>query len=88
MKKFKIYIVLLAISTLFILSSCTKKKNCTELAADYSAAWSAYFNNPTRQTCEEFYDAAREYLDNCTPANRQSIQDDLDNEDCSQYPYI
>ena len=35
MKKLKLYLALLAISTLFLLSACTKKKSCSELLTDY-----------------------------------------------------
>ena len=85
MKKLKIYLALLAISTLFLLSACKKPKSCSELLTDYSAAVSAWLMNQTQQTCEDLVNAASEYLDHCSPADRQSIED-LQNEDRSQYP--
>ncbi len=88
MKKFKIYLVLLAISTLFILSSCTKKKSCTELESDISSAAAAFGTNPTQQTCEDYFDAIHDYYDGCetVPASvRASYDAWLNSVDCSIY---
>jgi len=88
MKKLRIYIALLGLSILFILSSCTKKKSCSELTDDYSDALTVFITNPTQQTCENYIDALRDYIDGCsnlTPAERAALEDDLDNSDCNQY---
>ena len=86
MKKLKILGVVAITSTLFLMTGCVKKKSCSELANDYTNAYLTFIQNMTQQNCEDAHDAAREYLDNCTPADRQSIQDAIDNEDCSQLP--
>lgn len=88
MKNLKIYLVLLAISTLIILSSCTKKISCNELEAKISDAATAFGLNQTQQTCQEYYDAIQDYYDGCAsvPASVRATYDAwLNSIDCSIY---
>ena len=88
MKKLKLYLALFAISTLFILSACTKKKSCDELATEVSDAATAFGLNPSQQTCEDYVDAIQNYYDGCStvPASvRASYDQWLNSVDCTVY---
>jgi hypothetical protein len=65
MKKLRIYIALIGLSILFILTACTKKKSCDELANDVSTAATAFGMNPNAQTCQDYVNAINDYYDGC-----------------------
>ena len=88
MKKLRITIGLLALCSLFVFTSCTKKKSCTELYDEMLDAMTVFISAPTQQTCEDYYSAIGDYVDGCstlTPAERAALEDDLDNTNCSIY---
>lgn len=91
MKKLKIYFVLLCTGVLFCLSGCTKKeslKSCDELLDDVESAAIVFSQNPTQQTCEDYYDAIEDYYDGCRniPPSVRALYDAwLSEVDCSVY---
>jgi len=91
----KIYSIL-TLSFLLLISisffSCDKKtepelNNCVALAEAYTVALTAYLYDQTNsQKCEEFLQAAQDYIDGCdilTPGQKAEIQEQIDEADCS-----
>jgi hypothetical protein len=96
MKRTKIYIFLMLLGMVFLFDGCKKDKDddgpvgksCEELADDYYNAVVAFTTNPTEATCNAFEDAVEAYLSGCailTPAQKQELQQALDENDCSVY---
>jgi len=97
MKKSKIYIVALLLSSVFFITGCSKDKddntkadNCSTLGDAASNAASAFVSNPTEQTCTAYIQAIHDYYDGCTlidAATRNTYDAWLEQVDCSLYNY-
>ena len=90
MKKYRIYLVLVLLGTLFILTSCAKAREdrCAELLDDVSVAATAFGNSFTEETCNAYFEAIQDYYEGCDniPASYKATYDDvLDNYDCSGF---
>ena len=83
------FFILMSIS----IFSCDKDKDtepdvnqCVVLGEAYVEALTAYINDPTSEKCENFVQAAQDYINGCailTPAQKAEIQEQLDEADCS-----
>jgi hypothetical protein len=79
---------------IFLFNGCKKDKddgsnlNCDQLYANYTNALTAFLTTPSEATCNAFEDAVQDYLNGCavlTPAQKQELQQALDENDCSEY---
>jgi hypothetical protein len=74
------------------MNGCKKKEekslSCEELLTNYSTTLTAFITTPTEATCDAFEKAAQDYLNGCallSPAEKQQVQQSLDENDCSEY---
>jgi hypothetical protein len=93
----KIYSILIAgilISAGIAINSCKKDKvdvfdtdNCDKLADAYYQAAIDYTSDRTdSEKCQNFVDAATDYINNCgilTPEQKREFQEEIDETDCS-----
>ncbi len=98
MKTKKLYLLVLLVSSVFILNTCSKNDNDNEPTTDncevlidaVSNAVITYSNNPTRETCENAVDAISDFYEGCTAAEWAAQRDEyeqwLDDVDCSEFP--
>ena len=93
MKRSKIYLVLILVSTLFLFDGCAKKTenkadDCTTLAQKASDAADAFVVSQTEATCEAYVQSIQDYYNGCDlipAATKQSYDAWLASIDCSYY---
>ena len=92
MKRFKTYLGLILLFTVFLINGCKKKEektaSCEELSSKYASAVTAFITSPTEATCNALEEAVVAYVNGCailTPAEKQELQDSLEDNDCAAY---
>ncbi len=92
MKRTKIFVTVLLVSTVFLMNGCSKKEkttdNCVTLSVKLSNAYSAFAANQTQATCEAYVQAIDNYLNGCDlidAVTRAEYEDWRDSENCSDF---
>jgi uncharacterized lipoprotein YajG len=92
MKRMKIFGVLMMLSMVFLINGCSKKDNkvdnCSALATSFTNAASAFTSNPTKQTCDAYIQALKNYVNGCatlTPSLKQTYDQILNAQNCSGF---
>jgi hypothetical protein len=88
MKKNKMYFIGVLVCTVLTLAACAKAKEdrCSELETKMTDAGTAFGNNMSEATCNDYINAIQDYYDGCDniPASVRATYDSyLDNYDCS-----
>lgn len=81
--------MIISLSLLF--NSCKKEtvttENCNQYVEAFNVAMQAYIINPTEETCVDYAQALKNYVDNCgllTPAQRAEFEEDYNELNCHE----
>lgn len=94
MKKTRLYLALVLVSTLFLFGGCSKKsdnkvENCDALSQTAVDAATAFGANPTEATCQAYVNAIQDLYDGCSTISasaKQAYDQFLASADCSGFP--
>lgn len=91
MKKVSLLLTAGMILVFLSLISCKKETtttaNCDQYVEAFNVASQAYIINPTEETCVDYAQALKNYVDNCgllTPAQRAEFEEDYNELNCQE----